>query len=162
MARYILRQGANNGWFDAADEKLSSLRNAKTAVAIRRSHGDYTFEPSNVSLGLSSAIGRLNVTVAFTMCSEITTATLRNLHPTQTHLNIPIAGARIPVVSSLSEIYPELGDTLSTTACVVRRENLVLVWSDAIESILHVGAEVEAQLLSMVNSRCQYEPRLFC
>jgi hypothetical protein len=150
MARYITRQATTLGWFeDPIEERFPNIF-AATCVAIRQDNGRYVFEPPNINPALASAIARLDDKIVFTMSSEITTSMLKTLTPEQHYLTIPHAGFRIPIVSSFEDVRSELA--LASCACIVRKESLVLVWSDDVGRIVQTGSDVEKHLLTLVRT----------
>jgi hypothetical protein len=150
MARYITRQATTLGWFeDPVEERFPNIF-AATCVAIQQDNGRYVFEPPNINPSLASAIERLGDKIVFTMSSDVTASVLRTLKPEQHYLAIPHVGFRIPVVSSFEDVGSEL--VTASCACIVRKENLVLVWADDVGQIVQTGSDVEKHLLTLVRA----------
>jgi len=150
MARYITRQATALGWFeDPCEERFPNIF-AAMCVAIQQDNRRYVFEPPNINPALASAITRLGDKIVFTMSSEITTSVLKTLKPDQHYLTIPHASFRLPIVSSFEDVDPGL--VSASCACIVKRESLVLVWSDDVGQIVQTGSDVEKHLLTLVST----------
>jgi hypothetical protein len=150
MARYITRKATALGWFeDPCEERFPNIF-AAMCVAIQQDNGRYVFEPPNINPALASAITRLNDKIVFTMSSEVTASVLKTLKPDQRYLTIPHASFRLPIVSSFEDVEPGL--VSASCACIVKKESLILVWSDDVGQILQTGSDVEKHLMTLVST----------
>jgi hypothetical protein len=62
----------------------------------------------------------------------------------------------VPIVETLEDvIYLATTKKLKGSACVVRREKIILVWSESVENFLPHGAELERVLLETVSFTSQ-------
>ena len=85
------------------------------------------------------------------MTSKITAAVFRQLTPYQTEIIIEPSNIRFPIIGSLDDLISAKENTWDGSyACLVRKEKLVLCWTDSAESILLHGADVERKLLGSV------------
>jgi hypothetical protein len=112
----------------------------------------WSVEPANLHEDTIQAIDSLDAVIAFTMVSEITATLFRQISPYQTEIVIQPRGIKIPIVNTLEDVfYLATTKRLDGSACLVRRQRVVLVWSNMVESILPHGAEVEKLLLEAVS-----------
>lgn len=66
-------------------------------------------------------------------------------------ISIGPSNIRFPIIDSLDDLISAKEITWdSSYACLVRKEKLVLCWTDSVESILLHGADVERKLLGSV------------
>ena len=86
------------------------------------------------------------------MATDTTNMILASLPPHQTELVLH-DGSQLQVLESLEEIPRGATSRIKKFqyACVVRRENLILVWHDDISVILKHAQEVEKKLLALVS-----------
>ncbi|PMD21641.1 hypothetical protein NA56DRAFT_625597 [Hyaloscypha hepaticicola] len=84
------------------------------------------------------------------MSSNITAGIMELINPFQKSLTIEQTGHRIPIVASLSDVTPEMA--IYGRACILRNEQLILVWSTSSETIMDVGSDVEMQLYTLVRT----------
>jgi hypothetical protein len=155
MAKYVARRATLLGWFDAPDGK-SADQGSPTCVAVKSAETEYFFEPSDLHPALARAVLKVNKYVALTMYSDITSRAIQSLSPQQKDVMVGNMSIRLPIVPCLEDIHPDL--TQSTQACIIREENLILVWSDDPAAIMNVGNEVEKELLDKVNLHSHFSP----
>ena len=120
-------------------------------VAIRRpDQDDYAFEPATMEQQVMTAIRSLDMPVAFSMASDITSTVFTLISPYQTELAIQPRGTRIPVVDSLQSIPARSFEIRQSLACLVKQENIVLLLANTVESALPHGSNVEHMLMESV------------
>jgi hypothetical protein len=124
---------------------------AALGVAMRMPNSDmYTTEPSDLSLPMVNAIRALGPAVGVGLASEITAAAFLQLSPYQTVLNVQPRGISIPILNSLDDVPAAAASIRGNFACMLRQEKVLLLWSNAVESILQHAADVETKLLGSV------------
>jgi hypothetical protein len=102
-------------------------------------------------------INSIECGIALTLISEITATFFRQMSPFQAEISVQRQNIRIPIVESLEDvIYLATTKRLSGSVCIVRKEKIVLVWTESVESILPHAAEVERLLLETVSFAIQY------
>lgn len=120
-------------------------------VLICKGRGDYATEPVDVSSILFAAVQKLNVEVAFTMSTESTFVILQTLKPYQTELGLP-NGSQLQIIDSMADIV--LGSASRVKkfqyACLIRKEQILLVWHDDLHQILPHAADIESKLLALI------------
>jgi hypothetical protein len=99
---------------------------------------------------LVAAVQDLGEAAVLTMSSNITAGIMELINPFQKSLTIEQTGHRIPIIASLSNVTPEMGTY--GRACILRNEQLILVWSTSSETIMDVGSDVEMQLYTLVRT----------
>jgi hypothetical protein len=144
MARYLARRATLLGWFDEARSDNGLQHWSSTCVAVRTFADEYSFFPYNVNPTLSDAIVRLGETSAIAMSSTFTSALIDSIAPGQKSLIMDSTSARIPIVSCLNDVNPDL--VHFARACIVVQERIILVWSHDAGAILNVAFDVERQL----------------
>lgn len=149
MSQAISQRATLLRWFDAPDVKFAAQGHSPTCVAIKGTESEYIFEPANVHPALSKSILALDESAVLTMSSQITSGVIGMLNPQQKSLVVDQNGHRLPILPSLDEVTSAI--SYSARACIVRKEQLVLVWSDSPETILDVSHDVEKQLLNIVS-----------
>lgn len=152
MAKYISQRAILLRWFEAPDEK-SFTHGSPTCVAVKAADAEHVFEPADVNPALANAVRRLDECVVLAMSSQITASVIALLTPQQKSLTVDETGARLPIVASLEDVGSVL--VHATRACIVRKERIVLIWSDDLGAIMTVGNAVEKQLLGLVSPKFQ-------
>lgn len=115
-------------------------------------------QPSNICPNLVAAVQRLNVEVAFTMSTELTNLIFSTLAPGQTEFILPHDSTQYQILESFEEMAKASSNKLKRFqyTCFVKKERVVLLWHDEVESILAHGDRLERQLLTVVSSpRCR-------
>jgi len=161
MVRYLHSRVRANDWLNAfANDNDSTTLSISTqsetnslGVFLRQERGTYVTKPEFVSTKLRDAVTRLNVEVAFTLSCETTRMIFQRLDPETRELYMSnCGGTSYQVFESVDEI---LDSAISAVRkfqylCLLRREKVVLIWDDNVNSILARAAEIEAQMLSLV------------
>jgi hypothetical protein len=150
MIRYIHKQCNVSGWLSSSECQDPS----KVGVMMKVAEDEFKIFPEEIQLDptMIKLISCLNAKVAFTMVSKTTATVFRQISPYQKEIVIQPHGIRIAVVESLDDvIYLASAKKLSGFSCLVRREEVFLVWSNAIENILPHGAESEKLLVETVD-----------
>lgn len=161
-------------WFDVNKEFLytpagsgrsnspisSYDRTSVQGVLLRTSRGVYVTQPSNLCNNLIAAVQRLNVEVAFTMSTELTNLIFSTITPTQTEFILPHDSTQYQILDSFEDMAKASSNKLKRFqyTCFVRKEKVVLLWHDDVESILSHGDKVERQLLTVVSRN--FQPKL--
>lgn len=149
MVRYLHKQCEQSGWLNYLEIPDPNMVGIMMKLADHR----WSVAPTNLHMDTIQAIDSLDAVIAFTMVSEITATLFRQISPYQTEIVIQPRGIKIPIVNTFEDVvYLATTKRLDGSACLVRRQKLVLVWSDMVESILPHGAEVEKLLLESVSS----------
>jgi hypothetical protein len=149
MVRYLHKQCESSGWLNRQQCPDPSV----VGVMIKRDVDQHSIHPPNLNPMTIEAINSLDCGIAFTLTSEITATLFRQMSPFQNEIIVQPQGIRIPIVESLQDvIYLASTKRLIGSACGVKKEKLILVWSDSVENILPHGAEMERLLLETVSS----------
>ncbi|KAI0129117.1 glycosyl transferase family group 2-domain-containing protein [Xylariales sp. AK1849] len=147
MARYLYRRIVESGWID---ERQTSLYVPGLVLKDDNSN-DYVVEPSNTYNDLKTICSKLDLPVAFTMNCQTSDHVLRKLVPGQTEVTLHPHELTVPVVSSLSELATSDNSVRRRDyICFVRKENVVLVWSQSTDGLLNHASEVEDKLMGAV------------
>ena len=150
MSKYLLQKFQTNKWipetFSSEEDHLGLL--------IRQYRGSYVTQPQSISLSLLAAVQKLNVEVAFTMVSEITSSIIEGLEPGQEDLYLPQDHSQYQIVDSLDAIASAPSGRIRKFqyVCIVRKEKLVLLWHDSVEAMVPHVQDVEAKLLALVSA----------
>jgi hypothetical protein len=98
-----------------------------------------------------NAIMNMNLPVALSMSSDISSNLFTKISPNQTELVIQLRGARIPILDSLQEILARRSEIIEAMACLVREENVVLLWANTIDHALPHCSDIEQMLMETVS-----------
>jgi len=121
-------------------------------VMIKLVDDQHSIHPPTLHPTVLEAMSLLDIAIAFTMSSEITSTLFRHMSPYQTEILVQPQGIKIPIVESMEDvIYLASTKKMRGASCIVRKERLVLVWSNSVENILPHGAELEKLLLETVS-----------
>ena len=159
MVKYLYTRVSVQLWMPQADISYPrstpytySNGSPPYGVLLRQQRGLYVTAPLDINHDLLAAVQKVNVEVAFTMATDTTNMVLASLLPHQTELVLH-DGSQLQVLESLEEISRGATSRIKKFqyACVVRRENLILVWHDDIAVILKHAQEVEKKFLALVS-----------
>lgn len=99
------------------------------------------------------AVGSLDLPVAFSMSSNVTETALSQKSQYQTAVTIHARGISIPVVDSLASVPARISEIKHSFGCLVRKEGIVLIWAESVESAILRGTDVEQMLMEAVRYR---------
>jgi len=153
MVKFLYRRCSQAKWLDPLEDEYGVVDGgaASLGVLLRRPDGIYTAEPLFLNPDLVNAVEKLNVTVAFTMSSEITHALIQQVTPFQTELALDPRGFVLPIANSVKDITTgKASVSREAYVCLFRQERMVLVWGDTVPGILAHGTDIETRLLSLV------------
>jgi len=121
-------------------------------VMMKLAYNQHAIHPSTLHPMAVEAINSIDAAIAFTMASEITATLFRQMSPYQSEIVVQPQGIRIPIVESFGDITRLAStDQIRGSSCIVRKERIILVWSNSVENILPHGAELEMLLLETVS-----------
>lgn len=148
MVKYMHRQCESSGWLNSQQCPDPSA----VGVMIRRALDQHSIHPPTLNQMMIETIQSIDCGIAFTLTSEITATFFRQMSPFQTEISVQPQNIKIPIVETLEDlIYLATTKRLAGTVCVVRKERIILVWSESVESISPHGAEVERLILETVS-----------
>lgn len=147
MVRYMHKQCEASGWLNLHDCPDPST----IGVVMKLPHNQRSIHPPALHQMTIEAVDSVDAAIAFTMASEITATLFRQMSPYQTEILVEPQGVKIPVVDSMENfIHLANTDQLTGSACIVRSERVILVWSNSVENILPHGAELEKLLTETI------------
>jgi hypothetical protein len=149
VARNLARRAGLRRWFDESYGESFVQGYSPGCIALKTEDSEHLFEPTNVNPTLADAIRVLDEIAVLTMSSNITAGIMELINPFQKSLSTQQAGNRLPILTSLSDVTPDLGHY--SKACIIRNEKLILIWSDSSETIMSVGNDIEAELYNFVS-----------
>jgi len=149
----------SNLWFDPSNSASLYTPNSHSptsnydrsqyqGVLLRQSRGVYITQPVALAPDLVATVQRLNVQVAFTMTTELTSLIFSILAPNQTELVLPHDSTQYQILESFEEMSKATSNKVKRFqyTCFVRKERMLLLWHDDVEQILVHAANIEAQL----------------
>ncbi|KAF2454646.1 glycosyl transferase family group 2-domain-containing protein [Lineolata rhizophorae] len=146
MVNYLYGRISASQWLAPSHSPAYNCR----GVLLRKSRGAYVGNPDPIPSQLLAAVQKLNVEVAFTMHTETTQTIISTLEKDQTEIVLR-NGSQLQVVDSLIDIASGCSNVKKFQyACLVRRDNIVLVWHDELQSLLGHAADLEGRLLSLI------------
>ncbi|TKA62651.1 hypothetical protein B0A49_06523 [Cryomyces minteri] len=148
MVKYLYGRVSSSLWLPAPG---IATRHDCYGVLLRKTRGVYVCEPSDVAPVLLAAVQKLNVEVAFTMSTETTHVIFSTLKPHQTDLRLG-DGSQVQVVESMADIAMGSSNKIKKFqyTCLVRREQVLLVWHDDMQKVLPHAADIEGKLLALI------------
>lgn len=116
-------------------------------VIYKQSKGKYAAHPEDV-LSLQWCGQRLNLVVAFTMKLPMLAGILETLREGQKELKFK-DGSQLQIADSLDSMVPSNVKKFQY-ACLVKHEQLILIWHDELQHVVASAEKLERKLLSMV------------
>jgi hypothetical protein len=149
MVRYVHKQCQSSGWLSTHESPDPSV----LGVVIRLANSQHVVHPPDISPTTIEAIEGIDAAVGFTMSSEITAALFRQMSPYQTEIMVHAHGLKIPIVESFEDVVHLANSTngIRGSACIMRKEKVILVWSNTVQNLLPHGAEIEKLLVDTVS-----------
>ncbi|KAK9413593.1 hypothetical protein SUNI508_11802 [Seiridium unicorne] len=157
MAKIIARRATLLGWFEESVSRETPDDGSYACVALKDSQGQYALMPQDTSASVLKAIATIDEAAIMSLISETSSKVIDNITPGQKYLLVESTGARIPIIPSLDDVFVGLAHTSS--ACIVLREGLVLLWSSEADHLLNTASEVERQLLELTGEANECTPR---
>jgi len=152
MGRYMHKQCESTGWLNHHECPDPSM----LGVMIKLGHNQHSIHPSTLHPMTILAINVIDAAIAFTMASEVTSTLFRQMSPYQSEILVQPQGIRIPIFESLEDVMQlDSKILIGDYSCIVRRERIVLVWSNTVDNVLPHGSEVEKLLLETVSHDLQ-------
>ena len=132
----LYKQVSSNQWMEHAEDEegnpISSL-NLHRGVVLQREDGSYVAHPANLNEEVIKAVLRLDVPIAFTMSSEVTSTLVNQISPEQKQFGDPRSGITLPVVDSIDSLASGRASvSREAFICLCRREQFVLVWGETV------------------------------
>jgi hypothetical protein len=154
MSQFLYRRFQEQGWLQP--DQTARLT-APLGIVIRVEQEDddtkYVVSPEGVSDDLQVISSQLNLAVVFTMSSDITSLIFKRIGKDDSEITLSPNNVTVPVVHSLSELAKDSTSVRRRDfCCFVRKEKVVLVWSNSADEVMLHGADVETKLMSSVNS----------
>jgi hypothetical protein len=156
MVKYLYTRLTLNEWFSNAisgsgGTSIDRFSYVSNGVLLRRARDDYVFQPPNISPVLVAAVTKLNVEVAFTMCTDTTDAIIKIIENRNLEMLVLDNGSHYQIADSLADIASSDNVVKKFQyACIIREERLVLVWHDSLDKIMEHAMDVEKNLLAWV------------
>jgi hypothetical protein len=154
MVRYLYKRISINMWMPSIKTggSTNSIVPSCHGVLLRQSRGVYFSHPAEVREDLLTTIQKINAAVAFTMSSQTTEVIFSTLVSAQNEL-ILRDGSQYQIVESMADISRGASSSIKKFqyTCLVKKEQVVLLWHDDREKILQHAQEVERKLLALVH-----------
>jgi hypothetical protein len=158
MAQYIQKQCEKSGWMNLHESSDPTA----VGVVIKIADRQYAREPATIDPTVLKAFQCMDATIAFTMTSVVTSAIFRQITPNQKELIIRSrGGTALPIIDTFEDLISSVSmHGLTGIAYLLRRPQLVLVWSNSVEDILMCGATMDELLCQAVSRYTQVLWRL--
>ena len=151
MAQFLYRRFQEQGWLQQ-DQKAEVP--ASLGIVIRVETEDDTkfiVEPQTMDDNTKIICKNLNLGVIFTMSSDITSLFFTRIAKDDFEITLSPNNITVPVVDSMQWLASDgAGVMRRDFCCFVRKEKLVLVWSNSADEIMLQGGDVESKLMSSV------------
>ena len=96
------------------------------------------------------AIRSIDLPVAFSMASDITSSVFAQISPYQNEVVIQPRGIRISVVDSMQSVCDFSFEIKQSLACLVREERIVLLWANSVDAAIIHGSDAEHMFMESV------------
>ncbi|KAE9379340.1 hypothetical protein N431DRAFT_540949 [Stipitochalara longipes BDJ] len=150
MARYIQKQCEKSGWMNVHQCAEPSA----VGVVIRIADRQYAREPTTIDPTVIKAFQSMDAAIAFTMTSVVTAAVFRQIAPSQKELIVKSRGTPLPIVDTFEDLITSVSmHGLTGTAYLLRKPQLVVVWSNFVEDILMCGATIDELLCQAITNQ---------
>ncbi|PMD58223.1 uncharacterized protein K444DRAFT_592129 [Hyaloscypha bicolor E] len=150
MAQYIQKQCEKSGWMNLRECSDPSAVGVMIKIADRQ----YAREPKTIDPIVLKAFQCMDAAIAFTMTSVVTSAIFRQITPSQKELIVKSRGTALPIVDTFEDLISLVSmHGLTGTAYLLRRPQLVLVWSNSVEDILMCGASLDELLCQAITNQ---------
>ena len=156
MAQYVQKQCDKSGWMNVQ----TCSDPAAVGVVIKIADRQYAREPKAIDPAVVTAFQSMDVAIAFTMTSVVTAAIFRQISPNQKELEIKSRATVLPIVDTFEDLIRSVSmHGLTGTAYLIRKPQIVLVWSNFVEDILMCGATLDELLCLAVSVRMESSRR---
>jgi hypothetical protein len=146
MISYLYTRVLNSNWIPQLG---SGHPDVALGVLLKKSRGNYVCYPPIMAPSLLAAVQKLNVEVAFTMRTDMINGLFESWDDGQTELRLK-DGSQLQFVESLATVA-SMSIKKFQYACLVREEQIVLIWHDDLQQIIPHATRLEEKLLSLVS-----------
>jgi hypothetical protein len=157
MAQFLYRRFQDQGWL-RPDQKAEATVSLGIVMQVQHEEDTkFIVEPQTMDDNVKIISAILNLPVVFTMSSDITSLFFARIAKDDAEITLSPNNITVPVVNSLEELANDGAGVRSRDfCCFVRREKLVLVWSNSANEIMLQGGDVESKLMSSVRPPSLY------
>jgi hypothetical protein len=152
MAQFLYRRLQEHGWLQ--QDKRAEIP-ITLGIIMRVEHEQeikFIAEPQTINENVRVICDKLNLGALFTMSSDLTHLFFTKIGIDDCEITLSPNNVTVPVVDSLQELAKDgAGVRRRDFCCFVRKERLVLVWSNAPDGIMLHGGEVDSKLMSSVS-----------
>jgi len=151
MAQFLYRRLQEHGWLQ--QDKRAEIP-ITLGIIMRVEHEQeikFIAEPQTINENVRVICDKLNLGALFTMSSDLTHLFFTKIGIDDCEITLSPNNVTVPVVDSLQELAKDgAGVRRRDFCCFVRKERLVLVWSNAPDGIMLHGGEVDSKLMSSI------------
>ncbi|GAO51991.1 hypothetical protein G7K_6079-t1 [Saitoella complicata NRRL Y-17804] len=145
MMEFIQSACENHGWTVA--NPLTGQMEPDRGVILRVGRGEWKCAlPSTTGSTYHSMIAAMNVEVALTIDSKLVKKILQKLPQSSTDVPL-LDGTKYQIIDTMSDLTRARKHQYSA---FIRDEQILVVWADAADEILHRADEMEQRLLQLV------------
>lgn len=154
MIQYLYRRFREQGWLES-DPTADSKINPGLLLQVDLDQEDllqrFIMEPKNIDQRLLKFAATLNMGALATLSSDITGYLFSQIQTTDVEVTLRPHNITVPVIESLEVLIKNsFVVTRRDFCCLLRREKLVLVWSQSGEELMPQTADVESKLMGSV------------
>jgi hypothetical protein len=116
-------------------------------VVLKSQDGGTSTYPTWLHTSITAATESLNSSVMFTMVSDVTDTLFLRLPASHHEVVLHSSGISIPVVESFDDVIQlSMAENPEGSACLVRDQRILLIWTMAVETILPRARDLEKLL----------------
>lgn len=147
-------QSQKNAYGEAKERRFYA-RPSIVGLALRTGPDMYILEPHNMELTFQNAVTALRSNVTMTMCSQITAALFHLLGDPNSQMQVKAIRNSLPTIENMNDLATAGASEFGTAfACLVKRDNVVLISANSTKELIEYATEVEQKLLAMVSILC--------
>lgn len=144
MVRYLYGRISASQWLGSG-----AYGDQDIGVLLRKQRGSYVHAPDAISPVLLAAVRKINAEVAFTMVTETIRVVISSIEPGQKEVTMA-DGSQLQVVASLEDVA-NMNVKKFQYGCLIRDEEMLLIWHDDLQVIIPHASKMEEKLLSLVS-----------
>lgn len=154
MVRYLYKQCQTSAWLNPDDCPDPSV----LGIIIKSRKDEPTIHPLQLNSKTIETFESIGAMVGFTMSSKVTAMLFAKLSPYQTDIFIQPQGFKVPIVESFEQaIRLAKSNLLAGSYCILRKDKVILIWSDSVKALLPQSANLEKLLVGKVSHKLSFQ-----
>jgi hypothetical protein len=158
LSQYLYRRLHDQGWLEQ-DPNAEVKSVAGLVVQIHGEQTDwpkrYVVEPASLNQAVLQFADKFDLAALITLSSDITSYMFAQINHGDSEVKLNPHNITVPVIDCLADLVrDDLEVTRRDFCCLVRKERVVLAWSNQADQLLTDAANVESKLMGSVSLPC--------